>query len=55
MKKPEQQGQSRPEQFPSNILYSSPPEVQSLSAWVREMQNKQSATEPGKQLGSQEG
>jgi hypothetical protein len=41
MKKAEQQKLSEREIFPSNILYSSPPEVESLSAWVREMQNKQ--------------
>jgi hypothetical protein len=28
------------QQFPSRILYSSPPEVSGLSAWVREIESK---------------
>jgi hypothetical protein len=41
---------SEDQQFPSQILYSSPPEASSLKAWVREIEQKQrgnaAASEP---------
>jgi hypothetical protein len=45
MAKTNAQKQSRDEQqFPSCILYSSPPEASSLSDWVREVQSNRSGS-----------
>jgi len=41
MAKQKTEKQEHEQQFPSQILYSSPPEVESLNAWVREMEHKQ--------------